>query len=149
MPALRMTFSAKESWGTVSRAQSFNIISFRQHVDISFCNTEWPLCETLSLIKTVSAGHKGWLLPGAGMPGAVGDAGAAGQDLTSQVPPHCPSQGAGQVGSWGAAPGVSQLYGARPSQARPWAHGQARLGRARGWAGQGCGELETSTLRRP
>lgn len=69
------------------------------------------------------------------MSGAVEDPGAAGQDLASQVTSYHPSQGPGQVGTWGAALGISQLpreWGAGPGAGgqEPWQAGRAM--RARG-----------------
>ena len=61
------------------------------------------------------------------------------------VPP--PQPGAGQLGDTGAAAALSIGHfpedSVRRGWARTWARRWARLSRAHGWAGQGCGELET------
>lgn len=82
-------------------------------------------------MKTVSAGHKGWLLHA---PGAWGCPAAAGQDLASQLLSPCPSQV-----NWGAAFGISQLPGDGPSQVKMFAHKWTPLSKAHGQAGQDWG----------
>lgn len=77
------------------------------------------------------------------MSGAVGDRGAAGQDLASQVSSQHPSQGPGQVGAWGVAPGISQLpreWGAGPGAGgqEPWQAGRAVKG---SWCPRGSDRL--------